>query len=272
MSTDIYQFDRSFLEEGIIHVRKKSGDTSYFAHRHEYFEIILYQNCCGRCIVNGTAYPMTDSCIFLLTPTDYHQIETQNTSVASSVIISFSESFIDAELRARLANSARVWHAPTERTIRSIEELHQDYEGSTKNRKKKLFHTLNATLCDILEYSDPLTDQNPYISPPIAKAITVMLSDMSQNYTLATIARIGGLSASYFSTVFHREMGKSFKAWLNETRVEHAKSLLTESNLPILEICYECGYNTPSQFIRMFKKVTGLPPSAYRKAKTALHE
>ena len=265
MSTDIYQFDRTLLEEGSVHVRKKSGDTSYFAHRHEYFEIILYQNCRGRCIINGSAYPMTDSCIFLLTPTDYHKIETQNTSVASSVIISFSESFIDAELRARLAHSARVWYSPTERTVRAMEELHQDYEGNTKNRKKKLFHTLNAALCDILEYSTPLTAQNPYISPPIAKAITLILSDISKCHKMETLSRLCGFSPAYFSSTFHKEMGKSFTSWLTDVRIEYAKKQLRETDLPLIDISYQCGYNTPSQFIKMFKKKEGIPPSKYRK-------
>jgi AraC-like DNA-binding protein len=60
-------------------------------------------------------------------------------------------------------------------------------------------------------------------------------------------------------------MGRGFKEWLNDTRIEHAKRLLLESDLPILEICYECGYNTPSQFIRMFKRSTEVSPSEYRK-------
>lgn len=265
MSTGIYQFDRTLLEEGSIHVRKKSGDTSYFAHRHEYFEIILYNHCHGKCIINGTTYPITESCLFLLTPTDYHKIETQNPSAASSVIISFSESFIDSELLARLAHSARVWHSPTERTVLAIEDLHQDYEGNAENRKKKLFHILNATLCDILEYGTPLTDQNPYISPPIAKAITLILSDISKNHKMETLARLCGFSPAYFSSTFHKEMGKSFTSWLTDIRIEYAKKQLRETALPLIDVCYQCGYNTPSQFIKMFKRKEGIPPSKYRK-------
>lgn len=267
MEKNIYKFSRELLEDGNIHVRKKSGDTSFVAHRHEYFEIILYQSCQGKCIINGTIYPICDSCLFLLTPKDYHKIESLATANAGSIIISFSENFIDAELRAKLAFSSRVWYSPSEEAIRSIERLHGDYEGKAENRKRKLFHTLNAILCDVLEYSERIDEKNPYISPPIAKAITVVLSDMSQNHTMESLAHLCGFSSSYFSGLFHKEMGKTFKAWLNDIRIEHAKSLLTESTLPILEICYECGYSTPSQFIKMFKKHEGMPPSQYRKTK-----
>ena len=264
METNIYKFSRDLLEDGNIHVRKKSGDTSYIAHRHEYFEIILYQKCQGKCIINGAIYPILDNCLFLLTPKDYHKIESLSTADAGSVIVSFSENFIDAELRAKLAFSSRVWYSPSEEIVRSIEKLYDDYDGKALNRKKKLFYTLNAILCDVLEYSERIDDKNPYISPPIAKAITTILSDMSQNYTMDALARLCGFSTPYFSTLFHKEMGKTFKAWLNDTRIEHAKSLLTESTLPILEICYECGYSTPSQFIKMFKRQEGTTPKQYR--------
>ncbi len=267
MKTNIYKFSRDLLEDGNIHVRKKSGDTSYIAHRHEYFEIILYQKCQGKCIINGAIYPISDSCLFLLTPKDYHKIESLDTADAGSFIISFSENFIDAELRARLSFSSRAWFSPSEETVRAIERLYADYVGTSNHRKKKLFHALNAVLCDVLEYSERIDDKNPYISPPIAKAITIILSDMSQNYTMEALAHLCGFSTSYFSGLFHKEVGKNFKAWLNDTRIDHAKSLLRESTLPILEICYECGYTTPSQFIKMFERREGMTPSQYRKTK-----
>ena len=272
MNKNIYKFPREFLEEGNIHVRKKTGDTSFAAHRHEYYEMILYQKCNGKCIINGSVYPISDNCLFLLTPKDYHKIEAQNPDDAGSFIVSFSERLIDPDLSASLAFSPRVWYSPSRETVHTIENLYNTYTKDSENRQKKLFHILNTILCDVFECGKSLSEKELCISPAIAKAITVMLSDMSKNYTLESLSRTCGLSASYFSTVFHKEMGKSFKVWLNDTRIEHAKGLLTEGDLPLLTICYECGYNTPSQFIRMFKKVTGLPPSVYRKAKKALHE
>jgi two-component system response regulator YesN len=123
----------------------------------------------------------------------------------------------------------------------------------------------------VISCGEPLSDEELCISPAIAEAITIMLSDISQNYTLEQLSHDCGFSASYFSNLFHKEMGKPFKAWLNDTRVEHAKGLLAESDLPILEIGYECGYNTPSQFIKIFKRATGIPPSVYRKECSLAH-
>jgi AraC-like DNA-binding protein len=257
----IYQFQRDFLGSDGIRVEKKSGDTSFRAHRHDYFEIILYRNCNGKCILNGSLYPIYDDCLFFLTPKDYHKIESANPEDASSVIVSFSESMIDTELLSRLAFSPLVWYAPTEEAVAAIDALYENYTNRSSMRSKKLFFALNAVLCDVVEHGQIPSGEELCISPAIAQAITVMLSDVSQGYTLEGIARECGLSASYFSNLFHKEMGRGFKEWLNDTRIEHAKRLLLESDLPILEICYECGYNTPSQFIRMFKRSTEVSPS-----------
>lgn len=261
----MYRFPRGFLGEGSIRVEKKSGDTSFAAHVHDYFEIILYRKCSGKCIVNGTVYPIFGDCLFFLTPKDYHKIETSNSDGAYSVILSFSESLVDAELFSRLALSPRVWYSPTDGAIAAIENLCDVYGNPLPNRSKKLFYLLNLVLCDVAEYGQTAEGETMGISPAIAHAITVMMSDISQNHTLEGLAHECGLSASYFSNLFHKEVGKRFKEWLNDARVEHAKGLLLESELSILEICYDCGYNTPSQFIRTFKKAASMPPSEYRK-------
>ena len=215
MHQQIYQFQRDFLGSDGIRVEKRRGDTSFRAHRHDYFEIILYRNCNGKCILNGSRYPIYGDCLFFLTPKDYHKIEMSNTDEASSVILSFSENLIDAELAARLAFFSRIWNRPTREAIHTVDCLLEEYGKRFSTRAKKLFCLLNVLLCDVAEYGEGLNGSELCISPAIAQAITVMLSDMSKNYTLELLSRTCGLSASYFSTVFHKEMGKSFKAWLS---------------------------------------------------------
>ncbi|MDO4492802.1 MAG: AraC family transcriptional regulator [Clostridia bacterium] len=75
-----------------------------------------------------------------------------------------------------------------------------------------------------------------------------------------------GITANYFSTLFHETTGDSFVNRLNGVRVEQAARLLKETKLPIGDIGFRCGFNTVQHFNRTFKKVTGMPPGKYRTA------
>lgn len=63
-----------------------------------------------------------------------------------------------------------------------------------------------------------------------------------------------------------RECGVSYQALLDEVRLDRAKTLLTTSDLPVKEIAFELGYSGPNNFVRAFKRFTGVTPTAYRKS------
>ena len=73
-----------------------------------------------------------------------------------------------------------------------------------------------------------------------------------------------GLSPSYFSTVFARETGQTFKEYLTDIRMEKAKELLMCTSMQTAEIGYEVGYKDPHYFSFIFKKKQGCSPTEYR--------
>lgn len=80
------------------------------------------------------------------------------------------------------------------------------------------------------------------------------------------LAALCHYSISYFSKLFHNVVGISFRDYLTNKRINHAKHLLTKrKNEKIAAIAYQCGYNDVSYFSRIFKKKTGLTPGNYRK-------
>ncbi len=68
------------------------------------------------------------------------------------------------------------------------------------------------------------------------------------------------ISYSYFSRCFKRILGKSFKEYLNQTRVDHAEQLLLTTNKSVTEVAAECGYNNVSYFISVYKQLKGYTP------------
>ncbi len=87
--------------------------------------------------------------------------------------------------------------------------------------------------------------------------------------SLNAVAAHVSLSPSHFSTVFSHTGDETFKAHLTEVRIRKAKELLCTTGLKVFEIADQVGYNDPHYFSAVFKKVTGLSPTDFRKRTTA---
>lgn len=90
---------------------------------------------------------------------------------------------------------------------------------------------------------------------------------MSEEISLNTVAASVGMSPSYFSSVFSREVGQTFVEFLTGIRMEKAKELLMCSSMKTSEIGYEVGYKDPHYFSYIFKKTQGISPKEYRARK-----
>jgi Response regulator containing CheY-like receiver domain and AraC-type DNA-binding domain len=72
------------------------------------------------------------------------------------------------------------------------------------------------------------------------------------------------INPNYISQLFKKERGETFTEYLTGIRVRHACSMLKSSVLPIYEIAEKVGYKDYFHFAKVFKKITGRTPTAYR--------
>ncbi|MBO7746818.1 response regulator [Paenibacillus sp. MWE-103] len=82
--------------------------------------------------------------------------------------------------------------------------------------------------------------------------------------TVAEIGREVYLTPTYVSLLFKQETGQTVNEYLTQVRVEKAKELLRDPQYKFYDICHAIGYTDPSYFTKLFKKATGVTPSAYR--------
>ena len=262
----IPKFERDMLHGEHIHLHKKHGVTQFKKHWHNYFEIIYYEHCVGHCLLNGARHELSDSCLFLLTPKDFHEIVTEERADSHSVILSFGEQAVDKHLRGVLTAGPVVMHAPSPTVRTQIEEMVSVFASNGIFRTQHLTHLLNCVLISVLEQGSPASDAARDISPIVRESISYMLTDPARPITLETLAARAGVTKTYFSRLFHADTGVGFKSYLTSLRIEYAKRLLEEKELSVLDISYECGFNTPSQFVRAFRQYTGRSPSQYRQS------
>src|SRR5215475_6306025 len=88
--------------------------------------------------------------------------------------------------------------------------------------------------------------------------------NLEHDLTLAEIAEIAELSPFHFARSFKQATGSTPIQFLMHRRVDLAKQLLVESELPIVEIGLRAGFKNQSHFTTLFRKITALTPKAYR--------
>ena len=92
---------------------------------------------------------------------------------------------------------------------------------------------------------------------------TYVSCNATREITLQEIAAHVGMNVSAFCTFFKRQTGQTFSEYLNRHRMDIACHLLKEGKLYVSEVCFASGFNNPSYFSRLFKKMFGVPPSTY---------
>lgn len=83
--------------------------------------------------------------------------------------------------------------------------------------------------------------------------------------SLYEISKKIGVSSSHLSKIFSQETGQTMTEYLTTTRIGKAKELLKTTRSKTFEIAFQVGYNDQHYFSNLFKKVTGLTPTEYRK-------
>lgn len=92
-----------------------------------------------------------------------------------------------------------------------------------------------------------------------------LIDDLEKNVTLQELAQEHEIGLTTLKKCFKGIYGKSISVWRREYRIYKAASMLKETNMTIAEISGKMGYDNPSKFASVFKKVIGCSPSEYRK-------
>jgi AraC-like DNA-binding protein len=88
---------------------------------------------------------------------------------------------------------------------------------------------------------------------------------MTRDVRIREICRNAGLSQNYLARLFRKQYGCTMNRYLINRRLEFARHLLECTSLPIKEIGVRAGLPDPQHFNKLFRKITGKSPSAFRK-------
>ena len=100
----------------------------------------------------------------------------------------------------------------------------------------------------------------------ISRVLAWVHRHLGSDLRVEEAARLVHVSPAAFSRYFHREVGKTFTAYVNDVRCAQACTLLRDSDKPVLLVAQRCGYATLSHFNRQFRARVGMTPGEYRRS------
>lgn len=113
--------------------------------------------------------------------------------------------------------------------------------------------------------SNQLVVQQEHPEPPmVTRAKEYIQEHQAEDLSLGEVARAVHASTFYFCKVFKRATGLNFTEYVSRVRIEKAKNLALNPNLRISEIAFAVGFQSLTHFNRVFKKIVGMSPTAYR--------
>lgn len=99
----------------------------------------------------------------------------------------------------------------------------------------------------------------------IRQALEYVKENYSRDLNMAVVSNYVSMNYSLFSYEFKQYTGSNFVSFLKELRVAEAKRLLAGTDLKVIEISRQVGYENEKHFMKTFKSICGVSPSEYRR-------
>ncbi|ASJ72355.1 helix-turn-helix domain-containing protein [Granulosicoccus antarcticus] len=156
-----------------------------------------------------------------------------------------------------------------EQALRGI----RDSSGALRiSRLLELLHALAAEQEYVLLSTLAIRSRADQASQDKIQKVTQYISEnFSNEITLNDMSTLVGMNDSAFSRFFAKATGNSFIRFVNRVRISKACELLSETKMPITNICYETGFNNVANFNRRFRELKDITPREYRQQSRLRH-
>ncbi len=245
-------------------------------HRHEEYELILITEGNGTAMIGDFVGEYKKGDVFFLASNLPHWFRKhQPKMIGCALVIHFTKSIFGETITAlpELKNINQLLQKNNgilldkklkKETTELMLQIHQN------NGFKRLIQLLeclqkiaNSNLYKII--TKDFTDDSNKVNPAIEKIIDFSFRNYLNPISLKDVAAIADMSIPTFCRFFKKNIKKPYFDFLQDIRISHACKLLTNTNKPIMDICYESGYNSWAHFSKQFKQTKQMTPSAYRK-------
>lgn len=235
-------------------------------HYHDCHQLLYIVSGQVEVTVDGTAFSADAGSVVLFSRFEEHSVKPVGDTYHRYTLrlTPRTEERFASILVNRARGFRRVLHAPeTESLFSSItEEVRQDRPWR-EEQLEALLRQLLVSICRKMPEAALAADTPG--GEVVRKLQRRFESRYAESVSLAELAAEYHLSPSYLSHLFKQITGASVMGYLQDCRLTAAKNLLAATNLSVGEVVEQCGFKDNSNFSQLFRRETGLTPSAFRR-------
>jgi AraC-like DNA-binding protein len=181
----------------------------------------------------------------------------------------FVDKALDIEMGRCLAFSLATMFVRTLNRVSRFREINfwDELRPIDRISRCRTYESLRATIVDLLKaVCEEIATHKQTRSEVLVQSVIDYVSGELDDPNLGTkrIADHFDMNPAYLARVFREQQGLSLSDYINKTRIEISKQLLSATDRTLADIGNQIGYPQSSSFIRFFKKFEGITPGAFR--------
>lgn len=265
------------------HISYQRSQKTYACNAHLHDEIELLRVVSGklRCVVGDEEYIALPNEVIFVNSRVPH-IVTAYEGASEQILVQFRiENFIDSPI-SKIGTVLARFSEYIDRqcfVIKNCRELCNyidiiNKEFFEKNEGYEKY--IKAAIYNIMGYmsrNSLIENHNKILQRPGIERIMPALEYIDENYardiSLEEISGVMNINPYYFCRLFKSATGSSFCEYLNFVRISKSEKMFKDKEKSIMDISLDVGFSSISYFNRVFRKVKGCTPSAYKKAQNA---
>ena len=248
-----------FIGNNDMVASQKHITGNHFAHFHEFCEIEYVLNGSGSCTLNGQTFEMKKGMLFFMTPLDCHSVRSKGVEVIN---VMFSEQLVEFSTLKPFFLYSSPKAIVIEPQMQPFFEILLAEITQAGNQRQYCATLLECLLLKLSQSLPSSEAQN--LSDAVSKMHFYALYHFQNKATLSAAAAYAGLTPSYASALFKKEMQVNYREYIDSLRFNYAKKMLICSTLSVSEICIESGFDDVPNFLKRFKAYYGMTPTQLR--------
>lgn len=255
-------------------------------HWHDELEIIYFQEGIFTLEINMERYCVDQECLFFIRQGELHRIFAESPCMESAVVFSpYLLSFLSGDAaQNRLILPFTQGNLLLPRMLSPRDPAYAEIRSEYRRIVSRFSGAPSAPSCSVTDqlfikasllhilacFSEQklLLVKKETKNETIESIKTVLAyihSHYSEKITVRGLAGLLNLNEQYFCRFFKKAIGQTPIAYVNGYRIRRALPLLSDTSMQVTEICLECGFNHLGNFLREFRRHTGMTPLQYRR-------